>query len=260
MLTLLTDNSPLSTPTLDTSPGLSLDTERALADAAAAKAAGFSLRPPIYAIGTAVNATGERNFRQSRRDFEALPFATDACAALAEGVEAERRADLTVDAPSLTMLPDGRLSSDFGSLPLSERALEGLGRLVTPGGAGYLASCPPDLRATNVNHWLAGAMRRDRDGVFKPRQMTLRARQSGSGCEIFSIVGPRYAPLDIDVIATQLHGVVPKDARADVVYDGYRARLSVLFHSNIEAEHCVAGEIFKAGLSITTADDGTSTK
>ena len=83
-----------------------------------------------------MNATGERDFRQSRRDFEALPFASDACAALAETVEAERRADLTVDAPSLTMLPDGRLASDFGSLPLSERTLEGLGRLVTPGGAG----------------------------------------------------------------------------------------------------------------------------
>src|SRR5262249_22381862 len=26
------------------------------------------------------------------------------------------------------------------------------------------------------------------------------ARKTGSGCEIFSIVGPRYAPLDIDVI------------------------------------------------------------
>jgi len=84
-------------------------------------------------------------------------------------------------------------------------------------------------------------MRRDRGGVFKPRQITLRARQTGSGCEIFSIVGPRYAPLDIDVIATQLHGAIPKDARAEVVYDGYRARLSVLFHSNLSPERCVAG-------------------
>src|SRR5262249_22568645 len=68
---------------------------------------------------------------------------------------------------------------------------------------------------------------------------------------------PRYSPLDVDTIATQLHGLVAKDARAEAFYDGYRARLSVLFHSNIEPEHCVAGEIFKAGVSITTADDGT---
>jgi len=57
-------------------------------------------------------------------------------AALSESVEAERRADLTVDASGLQMLPVRRLSTEFGSLPLSERALEGLGRLVTPGSAG----------------------------------------------------------------------------------------------------------------------------
>lgn len=72
---LVVDNASTTiAPTLmpsETSP----DTERALADEAAAKAAGFSLRPPVYGIGTAVNATGERNFRQSRREFEALPFA-----------------------------------------------------------------------------------------------------------------------------------------------------------------------------------------
>ena len=28
-------------------------------------------------------------------------------------------------------------------------------------------------------------------------------------------------------------------------------------HSNIQPQNCVAGEIFKAGVSITTADDGT---
>ena len=39
---------------------------------------------------------------------------------------------------------------------------------------------------------------------------------------------------------------MPKDARAEVVYDGYRARLSVLFHSNIQPERCVAGEIHAA--------------
>jgi hypothetical protein len=249
MLTLLVDNTSLTQP--------SPDTDRAVADEAAAAQAGFSLRPPVYAIGTAVNSVGVRNFRQSRRDFEALPFATDACAALAEAVEAERRADLLADAPTVSMLSDGRLVSDFGTFPISERALEGLTRLVTPGGAGYLTSCPPGLRATNVNYWLARAIRTDRDGHVKPRQVTLRARQAVGGTEIFSVVGPRYSPLDVDAIARQLTGIVPNDARAEAVYDGYRTRLSVLFHSNIVPEHCVAGEIFKAGVSITTADDGT---
>jgi hypothetical protein len=169
MLTLVTDNTSLisSTPTSQNPLVRSADTERALADEAAAKAAGFSLRPPVYAIGTAVNATGVRNFRQSRREFEALPFASDACADLAQRVEAGRRCDTLVDAPSLNMLPDGRLTSDFGSLPISERAIEGLARLVTPGGAGYLTECPPSLRATNVR-WLARATRCDRNGENTP--------------------------------------------------------------------------------------------
>ena len=92
-----------------------------------------------------------------------------------------------MDAPSLNMLADGRLTSELGSLPITERALEGLARLVTPGGAGYLTDCPPGLRATNVNHWLARATRYDRNGEVKPRQLTLRARQTakshGAGCE-----------------------------------------------------------------------------
>jgi len=50
------------------------------------------------------------------------------------------------------------------------------------------------------------------------------SRQTPGGCEILSVVGPRYAPLDIDVIATQVHQIVAKDARAEVLNDGYRAR------------------------------------
>jgi hypothetical protein len=86
-------------------------TQLAQDDEAAAQAAGFYLRPPVYAIGTAVNATGVRNFSQSPRDFDALPFATDACADPATRVEAERRLDVLVDALSLCMEPNGRLTS-----------------------------------------------------------------------------------------------------------------------------------------------------
>jgi hypothetical protein len=257
---MLSSLAPIVTTNLEITAAplaLSPDTQRAMADETAAIEAGFAIRPPLYAIGTAVNATGVNRFRQSRSAFEALPFATDACGELARQVEAERRCDYTVSAPELRMLADGRLQSELGTLPISERALEGLCRLTTPGGAGYLTACPPGLRATNVNHWLERATRTDRHSNVKPRELILRARQNDRGAEVFSIVGPRYSPLDIDVIATQLHGLVPPDARADVFYDGYRTRISIVFHSNIEPERAVAGEIFKAGVSITTADDGT---
>jgi len=70
-------------------------------------------------------------------------------------------------------------------------------------------------------------------------------------------VGPKYQPYDVDEIMAQVIAAVPSDARCDITYDGYRARMNVLFHSNVEAERVVAGEFFKAGLNVKTADDGT---
>ena len=46
---------------------------RAFLDEAEAIAAGFSLEPPIYALGTVVNETGVENFKRSRLEFVAMP-------------------------------------------------------------------------------------------------------------------------------------------------------------------------------------------
>jgi hypothetical protein len=152
---------------------------------------------------------------------------------------------------------DVEMNRRTGLQALGPRACRGDAFVEGVGLRVHLGNGRHSLRATNVYHGLARTVRTDKNGDIKPRQLTLRARQTKGGCEIFSVVGPRYSPLDIDVIATQVHQIVPKDARAEVVYDGHRARISVLFHSNIELENFVAGEIFKAGVSIITADDGT---
>lgn len=230
---------------------------RALRDEAAARAAGFSLKNPIYAIGTTVNETGTDNFRQSRADWEALPPAREAAAALATQVEAETRHDVLVEAWGTRMLSNGLLESDAGVLPLSERGFDGLCRLVTPGGARYLASCPLELRADNVNHWLARAYTEGKDHRRKPKKLTLRTRDAAER-EIFAVVGPKYpGDAGIDVIATRLWRTLPEDARGEVLYDGYRARVDALFHSDIRPDAAVAGEVFKAGVRITSSDDGT---
>ncbi len=62
---------------------------------------------------------------------------------------------------------------------------------------------------------------------------------------------------NIDKIAAQIMEGVPSNARAKVIYDGYKSRIDVLFHSDLKPEKAVAGEIFKAGVIITTADDGS---
>ena len=67
--------------------------------------------------------------------------------------------------------------------------------MVTPGGACYLTECPPSLRATNINHWLARAVRTDHDGNVKPRQVTLRTRQTASGRDDVIHQSRRRAPV-----------------------------------------------------------------
>ena len=259
-----------------------LGAERAKADEIAATEAGFSVAPPIYEIGSLVNQWGVENFRASREEFEAMPKAHEACAKLHGQVQAEERQDLIVDVNSLRMLPDGRLTRGGGKLDVTERAITGLGTHVTPGGASYLKECPPELRAENLNHWFENNGTREdaretnklmreweRRGcrgpqpspVIIPRQVTLRTRKNhASGRrENFAVVGPRYSAHDIDAIAEQVmtSPAIPADARADIVYDGYRARIDVLFHSNVQPERVVAGEMFKAGIMLKTADDGS---
>lgn len=264
------------------SPGVSAEGKaRALADEAASVAAGWNLAPPVYEIGRVVNSMGVGNYRASRSTHDEMLSLTEGTGKLIDLVKSENRKDLVCKVPSLKMLPDGRLTRGGAVLPVSERAISGIGTHITPGGAGYLKQCPPELRATNFNHWAANGFREDvrateaaieewvNNGskgpqpgpIMKEKEVTVRTRTNhatGKG-EAWSIVGPRYGAHDIDKIAEQIltSPSIPGDAKCDIVYDGYRARIDVLFHSNVQPEKVVAGEIFKAGIMVKTADDGS---
>lgn len=250
---------------------------RAKRDEEAAEKAGFSVAPPVYEIGSQVNEIGAENFRQSRKDFEAMPTAEEACERLSEQVQEENRRDRKVRLPGLTMLGNGKIQYGPEEWPITERGFLNLASFATPGGGSYLRHCPSELRAENINHWLQEAYREDASEtkharakarargrpdpgpVYVEKEGVLRTRinHSDERREIFSVVGPRYRPHDVDKIAEQVMRGVSGDARSEIIYDGYRARINVLFHSDIKPENAVAGEIFKAGVSITTADDGT---
>lgn len=254
---------------------------RAVSDEAAAVAAGWSLAPPVYEIGRLVNSTGVENFRASRTEHDAMPSVAEACGKLIELVEKEDRKDLLVKVPTLTMLPNGHITRGGAQLAVSERAITGVGTHITPGGAGYLRACPTELRAINFNHWTKEGWREDtratsakleawvEGGMVGPqpqpvmveKECTVRTRlnHSSNKREAWSFVGPRYGAHDIDAIAEQVmqSEAIPGDAKCEIVYDGYRARIDVLFHSNVQPSKVVAGEIFKAGIMIKTADDGS---
>lgn len=254
---------------------------RAEEDEAAAVALGWSLAPPVYAIGSKVNSTGVANFRASRQEHDSKSSVTEACGALIDLVAKEDRKDVVCKVPTLKMLDDGRITRGGGPLQVSERAITGVGVMVTPGGASYLRACPPALRATNFNHWATNGWREDARAtsalveawqdagqpgakpspVMVEKELTLRTRfnHTSGKREAWSFVGPRYEAHDINEIAEQImrSEAIPGDAKCDIVYDGYKARIDVLFHTDIQPEKAVAGEIFKAGIMVKTADDGS---
>lgn len=259
--------------------GVTVDQEgvrRATADIEAAKKAGFSLKPPIYQLGRLVNETGVANFRKARMEFEAMPRLGDACEKLCQVIKAEERSDIQVEAPVLWMDNDGLLHVKDDKYPVTERAVEGLGHFITPGGARYLTECPVELRAYNLNKWFQAGYRVDKratvkanpDGIeyedmektYTPTKVTLRTRKNADAREVYSVVGSRYAAFDTNAVVAQIYKALAAkniDCRADFTYNGYKSRLDVVFHTPVQPENCVAGEIFRAALCIRTADDGS---
>jgi hypothetical protein len=237
---------------------------RAKADEVAAVSIGLSPKPPVYEIGSRVNSTGVANFKRSAEKHEEKPWLTDLSKTFDAQIAAEQRADYLIPASAITVgetgvvhfaSPAGQdgLVKEVNAL-LTERAMFGLASRVTPGGAKYLAPCPPALRAANLNHWL-----KQRGET----ELTLRTRNAPqfdgrlAEHEIFAACGPKYAAHDVDQVMRQAAEQIGHNARGTVRYDGYRMTLDAIFHTNVEPKNAVAGEFFKGLIRMKAADDGS---
>lgn len=238
---------------------------RAASDERIAKSLGFSPAPPVFEIGTVVNSIGVANFKRSRQEWATMPSLPELARTFTDRVAAEQRTDSVVNAHQITMLPSGELRVDGEIYLTSERAIEGLATHVTPGGAGYLRACPPELRSANLNHWLGQAFVKDARAsktagtyVQKARQLTLRKRaRKGGRREVYAACGPKYAAFNVDRVVREAAAAIGGDARGLVTYDGYRMTMDAMFHSNIVPHNAVAGEFFKATIRVQAADDGS---
>lgn len=260
-------------------PGVTVDqagVRRAKADEEAAIKAGHSLKPPVYTLGTLVNSTGVENFKASRKEWDALPLLGEGCQEIIAQVAKEQREDLVAEVPSLYMDEMGKLVVAGQGYPMTKRGIEGLSHFTTQSGGKYLSEIPADLRAYNFNRHFPLGFRVDKrattkqypDGtsyeemekIYTPNKVTIRTRQNGEGREVYAVTGPRYGTFDINQVVGRIYKALSDknlDARVDAVYDGYKLRFDVLFHTDVQPEKAVAGEIFKAGLIIRTADDGS---
>ena len=235
---------------------------RSALDVKAAEDAGFAMKQPLYTRGTRVVELGVENARTSRLEHDALPLAKDAHQDLARQVRDENRKDFTVKASNLFLRTDGQLTTrekPSQGVALSRRSFPQLvGRLDIPSGGAYLSNYPPELRSVNVNHWIDERLREEQlapEGS-PAKELQLRMRGPRGAREIFAITGPRYASYDADMIAEAVARACPPGARGTVAYDGYRAHGEVLFHTTVQPEHFVAGEVFRAGVSWSTDDTG----
>jgi hypothetical protein len=226
--------------------------ERIQRDEAAAVRAGFAMRPPVYAPGTRVLPLGDDNLRLERVRVERMPQFADSAGQASAAVAAEQRIDATVDAATLRMMPDGFLSVPWqGARYRVGIEADAWSQFCERGGFGigarYLADlCSTRLRSDAVNEHLAG--RTDR--------LVLRTRraQDGAGRSVFATVTPKYTAVDTDVV---LGSVVPllADARTELRYDGTGAKATALWMPDRVVD-LAAGDVFKAGVRISTDDTG----
>lgn len=244
---------------MSTDTQLTVNTEaekRILVHDEEARKAGFAPATPYFAIGTRLAEVGKDNFRQSRIAFEHMPTVGDAMAELVEQVKSEKRQDFVTDASKIHALKDGRLFlakeaepvlfTDNGFKQFVQRLAEHNG-VRNP--AAYLSDIEPERRARILNEELKNAG----DLGFK-----LRVRQPNGDLQLYASLGPDYPTVDADALA---EAVVAKhitdDGRARVVYSGTRSQIDVLYHSNLAPEDVGVGEFYRAGLRITSDDDGT---
>lgn len=273
-------SAPLSSPTR-TSGGQPIDeVGKARSNAARLemKLNGFAPKMPIYDVGSRVVEWGVDNARQSRQQYDALPLIPQVCGNVVQAVAREDRRDVVVERlAEVRMRPNGLVHSrpDAGGLALSEPAFGGLiNRAGIGKGHSYLAMCPPELRALNINHWMEELKFSERtdevkalasktkwepkDAKFRTRLNRVRAEDGRvvDQREIFAVVSGSYGAFDADKIAQALSIASPDGARGKAVYDGTRLKAEVLFHTNVAPEQFVAGEFFKAGVIVRSDDTG----
>lgn len=231
-----------------------------------ARANGFAMKPPIFALGTPVIDLGVQNLKRSRQEFDALPDAEVVFSRFIDRVVAEMRKDFTVSVRDLTLREDGILASPFnGNLLLNGTAslrslLERTPCEEPSAAATYLATIPADRRAREVNEWIKGTDQKV-TAVLRTRNARDTYNDTVYGREVYAVVTEKYTTgQEVDVLARYLRsllieGLFPYGAKGTVEYDGQAATIKAIWHTDINPEDACAGEVFQACAGLKASDD-----
>lgn len=265
--------------------GTADDVQRALDDAQLALERGFALPDTVVPFGIEVVPDGQDRFRASHRDWEQMAAGRDVLQCLADCVKAEERQDRVLPLRDLRLTEYGELirrvghPDPCGTLAESRVLTEHAWRQLT--GFAYSTSADGEERERRrvfpfgASQYLADPetplVRRGSDVSYhlgrcpQSAQTLIRGRKRGDAAEIFAVLGPRYqTAADADKVAgilqqQQAHRL--KGARGECMYKGGRWHLDLLWHSILpETSKVVAGEVFKAGIRVSSADDGSRGK
>ncbi len=246
---------------------LKVDIARAEKQADWATSNGFAPPPTWFDVGTRLIEIGKDNLRTQRAEVAKLPDRDDGLDAIAGSVKDENRETHTRPIAHLRMGDDGTLSTlaglrareagkDVLGLYFEPRAFTQLvdrarsnGSPVPKGAASYLRDCPLSMRVEHVNRWL--------EQCNDDAMVQIRTRNGQGPRRAFAVVSPSYAEFDADAIAAMLKKVLPADAKIDALRDGYRSRITALWHTDTDAERFSVGEFTKAGIVVKSADDGS---
>lgn len=270
--------------------------DRAAADETTCTRLGIALPPAFFALGTTLVDIGVDNARKARESFEALPPASEACAALAAEVDAEDRRSVAAGLSDLTLSPRGELArgSDGATrrepfslgleadaarqLQSTLRAKLGIGG--DPGVVTGLEFPDADVVACAANTWnrYTALLKRKEGSGAERKQVSLLTRmveqpeQDGKPQprrqQVFAVVSEKYAECDAGKIATACGGLVrdidaiamregkTPDVRAEIIYDRKRTSIDLLTHTTIQPDAQVVGDVFRVGLRVRSDDTG----
>ena len=242
------------------------DLKRAETDEYYARLNGFSPKPPIYKLGTPINSWGVANLKSSRKHWEELPLTVDDCEQHIDLISKENRHDDLYNLNEFQMSINGFLDGPTELVPtqwalnqvlLRSRALTNEKTMEAVKQAAAFVSdefSPIFLRKNVVNYYLNTTTR---NRYFRTRDIEgLNKRQ------LYSCVSSRFNRQESDsiTILKTLAGIIEETkslTHSETTYDGTVFRTSLIYHTQIEPESGVAGEIFQAGVDLSWADDGS---
>jgi hypothetical protein len=183
---------------------------------------------------TALIPEREANIKSMVENVISLPTLAEGVATIKELTESEKHADLPIEFRNLTMdESNGGMKALGLDFQYTKHALtHAVARIKPPevvGMAGYLAACPPDLRATNFNFWHDFFYGPDAENVVK-NDILLRTRIGDENIPLIrAIVSQSYSPIDDAPLLEQFAKVVPDGAHVRLARGDLRSRFDVIW-------------------------------